>query len=146
MISVSGQMSSAEAAAILGVSVRQVRRHAESGELESTGRFGGALLLDPNSIYRLSERGTQPGRPWSEDTAWAAIELLQNGSTNRLDAARRSRLRRRLQHLDAEEFVRMSRRRADVTRFRVSSSFLEAVRANVALTGVSAVAENLRSP
>src|SRR4051812_28953468 len=102
------QMTSAQAAAALGVSVRQVQRLAESGELTEVARVGGNILLDSHSVHRLAQRGRQRGRPWSIETAWAALELLDFGRTTRLNAAQRSRLRARLRSMDAEEFIRLA--------------------------------------
>ena len=133
-------MSSGDAARVLGVSARQVRRLVESGALVEVERVGGTLLLDTNSVHRLAARGSQRGRPWSEHVAWAAIDVLDTGDTRRVSAAQRSRLRGRLRGMDAGEFVRFARGRADRLRFRATGSVLEQLRRNVTLTGVSAVA------
>src|SRR5664279_1563797 len=134
------QMTSTDAARVLGVSVRQVRRLVVAGELSEVGRVGTNLLVDAVSVNRLAERGSQRGRPWSEETAWAAIELLDEGHTSRLNSAQRSRLRARLREMSTDEFVRMTRRRSTTTHFRASPSFLNQLREHVALTGSSAVA------
>lgn len=44
--------------------------------------------------------------------------------------------------MDAEEFVRLARRRSEVSCYRASASFLARLREHVALTGAAAVAEN----
>src|SRR4051794_36184074 len=97
------EMTTIAAARVLGVSSRQVQRLAAAGELTEVGRIGGNLLLDANSVHRLAQRGRQRGRPWSEETARAAVDLLDAGRTTRLNAAQRSRLRARLRDVDAEE-------------------------------------------
>lgn len=133
-------MSSGDAARVLGVSARQVRRLAEAGGLTVVERVGGTLLLDSNSVHRLAGLGSQRGRPWSEHVAWAGIDLLDTGNTVRVNAAQRSRLRARLRGMDAAEFVRFARDRADTRRFRATEAVLERLGRNVTLTGVSAVA------
>lgn len=135
------QLTTADAARVLGVSIRQVRNLVESGELAEAGRVGTNLLLDATSVHKLAERGSQRGRPWSEETAWAALDLLDSGHTARLNAAQRSRLRARLRSMDAEEFVRLARRRSGVSCYRASESFLAQLREHVTLTGAAAVAE-----
>ena len=136
------QMTTADAARMLGVSVRQVRNLVDAGELAAVGRVGSVLLLDSNSVLRLRERGSQRGRPWAEETTWAAVETLDCGHTSRLNAAQRSRLRARLREMDDEEFVRLARRRSQVSCYRASASFLSRLREHVALTGAAAVAED----
>lgn len=133
-------MSSSDAARALGVSVRQVRRLVEAGALTEVDRVGGSLLLDTASVHRLAGRGSQRGRPWSERVAWAAIDILDTGDTDRVNAAQRSRLRARLRAMDAREFVRFARGRADVRRYRVTEALLERLSRNVTLAGGSAVA------
>jgi hypothetical protein len=134
------RMTTADAARVLGVSVRQVRNLVESRELAEVGRVGSILLLDSSAVLRLKERGSQRGRPWAEETAWAVVEMLDCGHTVRLNAAQRSRLRARLREMDVEEFVRLARRRSQVSRYRASASFLPRLRKHVALTGAAAVA------
>jgi 3',5'-cyclic AMP phosphodiesterase CpdA len=136
------QMTTADAARMLGVSVRQVRNLVDAGELAEAGRVGSVLLLDSNTVLRLRERGSQRGRPWAEETAWAAVEMLDCGHTARLNAAQRSRLRARLREMDVEEFVRLARHRSQVSYYRASASFLSRLREHVALTGAAAVAED----
>ena len=133
-------MSSGDAARELGVSARQVRRLVETGALIEVDRVGGTLLLDTASVHRLAARGSQRGRPWSEHVAWAAIDILDDGDTERVSAAQRSRLRARLRAMDAREFVRFARGRADTQRFRATEAVLERLRRNVTLAGESAVA------
>lgn len=136
------QMTTADAARMLAVSVRQVRYLVDAGELAEAGRVGSNLLVDAASVHRLAERGSQRGRPWAEETAWAAVELLDSGRTRRLNAAQRSRLRARLRGMDAEQLVRLARRRSEVSCYRAFSSFLDRLRTHVTLTGTAAVSED----
>jgi hypothetical protein len=135
-----GTMTAKDAAAILGVGVRQVQRLAESGQIATSGVVGRSILLDSSSVQRLATLGTSKGRAWKTSTAWAAMALLdgrgQIGMTN-AEKTELYRLRTRLRHLDAEQLVRATRLRAESTRWRVSQSFITELRQQVLLTGTS---------
>lgn len=133
------QMTSTEAAEQLGVGVRQVERLVASGDLARVGTVGRVALIDAASVYRLREQGVRRGRPWSLDSIRAAIDLLADGATERLETSQRSRLRSRLRAMTAEDLVRATRGRASVSRYRASNSFLDRIRSQVTLTGHSAV-------
>lgn len=133
------QMTSAEAARRLGVGVRQVERLLGAGDLTRVGTVGRVALIDAASVHRLHGRGARRGRPWSTETIFAAIELLADGQTERLESTQRSRLRARLRRMDAEDLVRATSGRAEVRRYRASGSFLDRIRQSVTLTGSSAV-------
>lgn len=135
-------MTSTDAAHILGVSVRQVQRLVEAGTIANRGRVGRAVLLDAGSVHRLAAVGTARGRAWKASTAWAAMDLLDGGDSTDLtgqERAHRSRLRSRLRLMDAQELVRMTRRRAELTHWRVSASFSGALRSRILITGESAL-------
>ncbi len=133
------QVTSAEAARQLGVSMRQIERMVASGELARAGTVGRVLLVDAASMHRLRERGAARGRPWATATVRAALDLLNSGRTERLESAQRSRLRAKLRRMTASELTRATRRRAEVVRYRASISFLEDLRGRVLLTGGAAV-------
>ena len=139
MTSLAEQMTSAEAAQQLGIGVRQVERMVASGELSYAGSVGRALLIDAASVHRHRERGAAKGRPWSTDTLHAAVELLQDGRTDLLEGTQRSRLRAKLRQMAASDLARAAHRRAEVRRYRASTSFLEALRGRILLTGGAAV-------
>jgi excisionase family DNA binding protein len=69
-------MTSDEVAQSLGVSVRQVQRLVEAGELTGAGRVGRSLLIDTDSVNLLRANGSQRGRPWNARTVWIALDLL----------------------------------------------------------------------
>jgi excisionase family DNA binding protein len=138
MTSMAEQMTSAEVARQLGIGVRQVERLVASGELAGVGVVGRALLVDAVSVQRLRDRGVAKGRPWSAETVRAAIDLLRTGQTERLERSQRSRLRAKLRTMTARDLVRAVRRRADVTRYRASASFIAELRDRVLLTGAAA--------
>ncbi len=99
-----------EAAARLGVSERQVQRLASSGRLQVVRRVGSTLLLDDTGLERAG--AASAGRIWAPVTAWAAIDLLELGATDRLHGSALSRLRRRLRECDAPDLVRLAGDRA----------------------------------
>lgn len=136
-------MTSAQAAATLGVSRREVQRLSQTGALAVVGTVGQALLLDPISVHRHAGHTVKTGRPWSVRTAWAAIDLLDGGRADLLDAAGRRHLRAKLGHLSVEEFVWLARRRANEKRYRGWRGQYEQLRAAVVATGASTEPEQL---
>lgn len=133
------QMTSAEAAQLLGVSSRQVARLVAAGDLTQVRTVGRALLIDPTSVRRLHNTGVWQGRPWAGETTKAAIDILTDGHTDRLTQTERSRVRARLRRMSAQRFTQAMSRRAQVRRYRASISFLDTLRQSVTLTGSSAV-------
>lgn len=138
----SDAMTSDEVARDLGVSVRQVQRLVETGELTGAGRVGRSLIIDANSVNRLRVNGTQRGRPWNQRTVWVALDLLSGSASDELSSSQRWHLRERLRGMTSADLVRLSRRRADVHRFRASESFLAQVRDEVTLTGAAALSKD----
>jgi excisionase family DNA binding protein len=138
----SDMMTSTDASRVLGVSVRQVQRLVDAGWLTSAGRVGRSILIDAASVHEVANRGAQPGRPWNQATAWAALELLSSDKTDRLTETQRSRLRSRLRGLTAAELIPLARRRARTCRYRVSASFLDRLRERVVSTGSAAISES----
>ena len=134
-----GLLTSAETSRQLGVSMRQVQRLAASGALSHSDTVGGTHLIDARSVQLRKVRGAARGRPWEAETIAAAIELLTCGDTTRLTPVARGRLYRRLSGMSAEQFVRATRKRAEVRRFRASKSFVGHLQEAINLTGVAAV-------
>lgn len=132
-------MSSAEASRQLGVSMRQVQRLTASGALSQSGTVGRVQLIDAASVQRLKTRGAGRGRPWEPETIAAALEMLTDGDTTRLTTVARGRLRQRLSRISADHLVRSTRGRAQVRRYRASTSFLDRLRVAITLTGSAAV-------
>lgn len=150
-------MTSAEAAALLGVTVRQVQRLARSGQLMVRDTVGRANLLDSTSVLRLAQAGVAQGRKWNPTTVWIALALLDatDGENDEvpdsllvaagiapLDSSRQWHLRTRLRRTRPKDLVRMSGRRAMVTRWRVSASYAQELRAALVLTGAHAIAHS----
>jgi excisionase family DNA binding protein len=142
MIASSGleAMTIAEVAKALGVTPRQVQRLVNSGTLTAAGRVGRSFLVDANSVNQLRVNGPAQGRPWNERTVWAAMALLSGQPSDELTSSQQWHLHKRLKQLTAEDLVRATRRRACICRYRVSESFLAALREEVVLTAGSALA------
>lgn len=149
-------MTSAEAAALLGVTARQVQRLARSGQLTVRDTVGRAVLLDSASVLRLAQAGVAQGRRWNPRTVWMALALLdgqeqESGEDDQalvaagiapLDSSQRWHLRARLRRMRPEDLVRMSGRRATATNWRVSTSYTKELRAALVLTGAAALAHS----
>jgi hypothetical protein len=71
-----GEMVTADAARLLGVSQRHVNRLVADGQLDVVRKVAGAHLLDAASVQRLVQTVKNRGRVWSESTSWAALVLL----------------------------------------------------------------------
>ncbi len=69
-------LTSTEAAALLGVTVRRVCQLAATGALEGVGD-GDRLLLSAASVRARVEAGAPTGRPWSPGTTWAVVWLIE---------------------------------------------------------------------
>lgn len=127
-----------DAAGRLGVSRRQVQRLIASGDLAAQRTAGGAWLVDALALNALVRARPSRGRPWTAETAWAALWWLSGLDVDWLGDRTEVRLRTRLRSLDANDLVLACRRRAATHRFRASGSFLAPLRGQVALTGASA--------
>lgn len=113
-----------EAAEMLGVSGRQVRRLIDRGDIAAS-LFGSSWAIDRDSVYRYRDLRPNRGRPLSPDGAWRAI----------LDADVRS--------LDeAHRLAIASRRRAERVAARVPPGRVDALIADprVVESGVGAAA------
>jgi len=133
-------ISTVEAAKRLGVSRRQVQRLIAARELPAQRTAGDAWLVDALAVNALNRARPSRGRPWTEETAWAALWWLSGIEAGWLGARTEARLRGGLRRLDAAALVAACRRRAVTYRFRASDSFTEALRAAVVRSGTSAAA------
>lgn len=137
-----GTMTTAEAAERLHVTARQVRRLVDSGAIREAGRVGRSILIDANSVLALAEQGTRQGRRWQEQTTWAVLAMLDGQHRKDwADASRRWHLRQRLARMDAADLVRSARARAEVRRYRASTSYLDTLSAEITRTGLSALSD-----
>lgn len=98
-----------DAARLLGITSRQVRRLTVQGELALVAR----ATVDRTSLERhLATRQGSRLRAWSEGTAWGALALLSSGGAEWIGPTQRSRLRRSLLEVDARQLVSRTRNRA----------------------------------
>jgi hypothetical protein len=118
----------ADAAERLGVSTRQVRHLAASGDLRLLARG----VVDEASVDRLlAVRGGSHRRAWSEETAWGAVALLSGVEASWMGESQRSRLKGRLRAHSAEQLLERSRDRAEVHRYAGHASTAARLRSDV---------------
>jgi excisionase family DNA binding protein len=96
------ELSVAEAAGRLGVTPHRVRQRIEDGTLPAV-RVGNRWSIDEADLLPLMS-GTKTGRPVSERSAWAILDLAEvqardTSTPPHLAASERSRARQRLNHL-----------------------------------------------
>lgn len=105
-------VSTTDAARALGVTVQQVRRLADSGELSRVARG----LINRDSLERyLAERQGGRTRVWAEHTAWGAIAILSGMYPDWLGPSQTSRVRAWLRAItDPTDLVAQTRDRANV--------------------------------
>ncbi|NGP08658.1 hypothetical protein G6038_24930 [Rhodococcus sp. 14C212] len=107
-----GEMSVVDAATALGVSRRQVERLAQAGDVAVVRRVGRALLLDASSVHRCAQMSRRRGRPWREQTAWAALTILSGLRADWISSAHRDRLLERLRSSTPDAVAYLARRRS----------------------------------
>lgn len=108
-------ISTREAADLLGVSVRHLRRLADRGDLELAARG----LVDRESVRAfLAVRQGVHTRAWEQPTAWGAIALLSKVPVDWLGSVQVHRLRARLREMEVDDLVAGTRNRATVRRYR----------------------------
>ncbi|MEU0553221.1 hypothetical protein [Dactylosporangium sp. NPDC006015] len=117
-----------DAAARLGVSTRQVQHLVAAGVLRSLARG----VIDAMSVERyLVSRGSYRWRAWSSPTSWGAVALLSGHDAGWVGTAQRSRLRRQLHAMAAEELVGRARGRAVASRYTGHTSTAGRLRGQV---------------
>lgn len=133
-------LSVEDAARVLGVSTRHVRRLADSGAVERVARG----LIDRGSVERFvyaQRRGRT--RAWAEHTAWGAVAMLSGVEADWLGSAQASRLRRTLRLInDPAELLPRVRDRASVETFDAHRAALPrlhelVVKPDLGLLGIS---------
>lgn len=131
------EVTIAEAAAELGVDVRTVREHVLSGRLQVARQVGRTQLLEHAGVRALGRAAGGRGRRWAAGTAWAALELLDTGTTSRLVGSERSRLRARLRGLEVAQLAHLAAGRGRLRRFTQLRGDREQLRSGVLVSGVS---------
>lgn len=98
------ELTVAETARQYGRSDRFVQRSLAEGWLSGHRRLGRQVTID-DIAARAWARSLGRGRVWVDETAAAAMDVLDTGTTERLDASARSRLRSRLRSMTAQELA-----------------------------------------
>lgn len=132
------ELTIAEAAVRLGVTPRQAQRLAAEGRLQVVRRVGRTLLVEDTGVAEMA-RTNRPGRRWNARTAWAAVEVLEHGSTNRITGSTASRLRRRLSQFSPEDLVHLAGDRAQTLRLTQTRRRRPVLEEELTLSGRSAL-------
>lgn len=154
-----GVIAASEAARILGVDARQVRRLAQEGKVVGR-RTSAGWLLEEDSVRDKAARPAPAGRPVSPERAWMIIQVLEHlaetdpsgtehgdvliGALKALpaDPATKHRLRQRMAHIpDHRTVANWLAHRAEPRRVRVHPGVLDELSADtrVAVGGARAL-------
>lgn len=112
-----------EAARRLGVSERRVNMLRESGDLASLS-IEGLSLFTEESVHRQARWQGKAGRPYSPDMAFAALYLISGLDVPWISRQQRYRLGKYLGQVNAEDLVRLTRRRAAIHEFWCRDSLI----------------------
>ena len=134
-----GKYSVKDAAAILNVSTTRVIQLIYSGELNAQRTVNDAYLIDAKTLQEYKQIRAGNGRPWKAETAWAALWILSGVEADWLGYHQARRLNIRLKSITAKELVWLTRKRANTQVLRASSSFIEAIKNDLVLSGRSSV-------
>lgn len=120
-------ISPAQAASLLGVSVRRVHVLVGNNTLRSV-KAGDRVLVHRDDVESRARTGsTAEGRPFSARRAWALILLASDKEVPNLDAVTRSKLRKVLKERDLWSLRPRLRKRSERRDLRAHSSELEAI-------------------
>jgi excisionase family DNA binding protein len=126
-----------DAARLLGVSRPRVLQLIYADELTARRTAGDAYLVTAESLQSYQRIRQGNGRPWKPGVALAALWLLSNLNVDWITYAQRRRVVQRLKEVSAEELVWLTRRRATTKLVRISASFLNDLKDELVLSGVS---------
>lgn len=133
------ELTLTEAASRLGVTTRQAQRLAHDGQLQIVRRVGRNIIVDESAVVHRRHVDAGPGRRWNPNTAWAAIDILEHGTTDRVSGSTLSRLRNRLANVSVDEFVRLAVGRSRNRRLTQTRRRPEALEAALFCTGQSSL-------
>lgn len=128
----------AEVSERLGLTMRRVRQLIGTGEV-SGEQHGKLWLIDADSVTRYEVRSVSRGRRLNVESAWAMLYALSGRDADFLAASTRTRLRRRLQEIDASTFADLVATRTRAHRFRAAN----AAKAQADLVGTGRAAAGL---
>jgi excisionase family DNA binding protein len=129
-------ISTADAAAVLGLTADRVRQLVASGALDAR-RVGGRYLVRRDGVEARAADGAPAGRPFTPRRAWALVLLAGGTVPSELDPVTRSKLRAVLRDRDLWSLRSRLRDRAERRDLRAHSSDLARIEAEqgVVLTG-----------
>ena len=133
------ELTLAEAASRLGVTTRQAQRLAHDGQLQIVRRVGRSVIVEDSAIAQRRHVCAHRGRRWNTSTAWAAIELLERASTDRVSGSTLTRLKSKLSEISVEEFARLAAGRAQTRRMTQTRRRAEVLEEVLVRTGRSAL-------
>jgi hypothetical protein len=133
------ELTLAQAASRLGVTTRQAQRLAHDGQLQIVRRIGRTVIVEDSAIAQRRHVCAHRGRRWNASTAWAAIELLEDGFTERVSGSTRTRLKIKLSQVSVEEFARLAAGRAQTRRMTQTRRRTEVLEKALVQTGRSAL-------
>ncbi len=122
------------AAKQLEVTPHQVRELVHNGDLDAWQTSNGQYLVDALSVAKYRQMREGKGRPLDPQTAFAALWVLSGLNAPWLDYHQMRRLRLRLATISAKDLVWQARRRSAARTFRVETSALEALSAELVFT------------
>lgn len=114
-------MTTAEAAAELGVSVRRVQALAAAGALRGR-RLGNQLVFDARAVRRRAQAPPGQGRPFTAQAAWAVLAIASGGTWPADDASLRHRQRVRARQAARAAAEGRFARRGVLHAFRVAAA------------------------
>ncbi|WP_165053290.1 hypothetical protein [Adlercreutzia sp. ZJ305] len=134
---ISSGYTASQAARLLGVGRHEVARLVRAGALRARKTDSGNLVVDPGSVHAHGALSPFRGRPWSPQTAWAALLALGGDDASWLEYHKRRRLFLKLREIGAEELVWLARNRMEARRYLVSPSFEDDVREALVASGMA---------
>ncbi len=112
--------TASQAARLLGMGRHEVARLVRNGILRARKTDSGALAIDPGSVHAHGALSQFKGRPWSPQTAWAALLAIGGDDVSWLEYHKRRRLLLKLREIGAGELIWLARNRMEARRYLVS--------------------------
>ncbi len=134
---ISSGYTASQAARLLGVGRHEVARLVRAGVLRARKTDSGNLVVDPVSVHAHGALPQFKGRPWSSQTAWAALLTLGGDDTSWLEYHKRRRLFLKLKEIGAKELVWLARNRMEARRYLISPSFEDDVKEALIASGMA---------
>lgn len=133
------ELTLSEAASRLGVTTRQAQRLAREGQLQVVRRVGRSIIVDDSAVSQRRHVSARRGRRWNTSTAWAAIDLVELGTTDRISGSTLTRLKKKLSDISVDEFARLAVGRSRTLRMAQTRRSAAALEMVLVLSGQSAL-------